>query len=107
MAFIRERYLEKVSHAAAAFIERESNRTSLITVTGIGGSKSLTHVKILISVIPESEEENVLGFLRRNVNSFKTYLKKDAKISRVPFVEFVSDKGEKNRLALENISKEV
>lgn len=95
---------EELHHSAAEFINRESNRSSLITVTRAMLSKDLASAKIMISVFPEAKEEEALHFLKRIRGDFRDYLKKTTKLARFPVIDFVLDEGEKNRQHLESLS---
>ena len=57
-----ENMLKKLS---AQFIEREGDKTSLITVTHVDISPDFTNAKIFISVLPEAKEEDALYFCKR------------------------------------------
>ena len=92
----KEKLPELLKHLAAEFIERESNRTSLVTVTNASISDSQKQVKILFTVLPEDQEEVVLEFLNRKRDFFE-YIDKHARIGRMPEIEFIIDTGEKNR----------
>jgi ribosome-binding factor A len=93
----KEKLPELLKHLAAEFIERESNRTSLVTVTNASISDSQKQVKILFTVLPEDQEEVVLEFLNRKKRDFFEYIDKHARIGRMPEIEFIIDTGEKNR----------
>ena len=101
----KEQYAEHIAHLAAAFLSRESNRTSLITVTRADVTDKMTVATIYCSVFPESEEPNALIFLKRMAGEFKHHLMHERSMVRVPHIDFVIDFGEKNRIRLEEISK--
>ncbi len=69
---------EKVSHEimklAATFIEREGDKTSLITVTRVSISPDLKQSTIYISVLPDSKQEAALNFCKRKMTDFKRYV---------------------------------
>ncbi len=93
----KEKLPELLQHLAAEWIERESNRTSLITVTGSQISDNQKRVRILFTVLPESQEPAVLDLLKRRMGDFINYIEKHARIGRMPEIEFSIDSGEKNR----------
>ncbi len=101
----KEQYAEHIAHLAAAFLSRESNRTSLITVTRADVTDKMTVATIYCSVFPESEEPNALIFLKRMAGEFKHYLMHEHLMVRVPHINFEIDFGEKNRLRLEEVAK--
>ena len=57
---------EALAHHAAMFFTRESNGTSLITVTRADVSPDLKNATVYISVLPESAEQKALEFAKRN-----------------------------------------
>ena len=79
------------------FIERNTNRQSLITVTGAKVSKDRKNLTILLTVFPESEEEKALSFLNRKRWEARDYLKQRLRTRVIPFISFKIDQGEKNR----------
>ncbi|NBV76780.1 ribosome-binding factor A [bacterium] len=91
---------EALAHYAAEFFVRESNGTSLITVTRADVSPDLKNSTIYISVMPESAEQDALAFAKRNRTELKAFIHK-AGIGRPPFIEVVIDYGEKNRQAVD------
>ena len=101
----KEQYAEHIAHLAAEFLSRESNRTSLITVTRADVTDKMTVANIYCSVFPESDEANALIFLKRMAGECKQYLMHEHRMVRVPHINFVIDYGEKNRVRLEEISK--
>ena len=92
---------------AADFFSRESNRLSLITVTDVEiRSRGATAV-ILVTVLPENQQESAVEFMHRQLTDFKEYVRTHSKIQRIPFFEVAIDRGEKNRQRLDEISKSV
>lgn len=96
---------ETIAHRAADFFARESNHQSLITVTRADVSPDLKNVLIFLSVLPESAEESVLHFARRNRTEFRDYLKDHAKLKSLPNVDFEIDYGEKNRQRIDELTR--
>ena len=95
---------EVVREVVAEYINRENNKTSLITVTRIDISPNLSSADIYVSVFPETAEESALNFLKRKRPEVKNEIKKKMNMRRIPFVDFKIDLGEKNRQKLEEIS---
>jgi ribosome-binding factor A len=107
MAAFKESRLEEImKQAAADFLQRESNRLSLITVTRVVMSDKLSKANIMLTVLPEDREEEALEFARRNRKNFGEYLIKHTKLQRLPSVNFEIDFGEKNRQRIDAISNE-
>lgn len=97
---------EMLTHMAAEFFARESNSQSLITVTHADIAPDFKNATVFISVLPESYEEQVLHFARRQRPEFREYLKKHARLKALPFVEFEIDYGEKNRQRIDLLTQE-
>lgn len=95
-----------IRELAAAFLQHESNGSSLITVTRVSLTDRLTKAIILISVLPEDKQDEALDFVRRKRAEFKEYVKKHAKIGRIPLFDFAIDFGEKNRQRIDELSNE-
>ena len=87
-------------------MNRASNRTSLITVTHASLSPDDRRATIYVTVLPDSEEENALAFLKRNRTDFREYVKKQTSLKFIPTLDFMLDVGEKNRQDIEALSLE-
>ncbi|MEI6304942.1 MAG: hypothetical protein WCP09_02915 [Candidatus Taylorbacteria bacterium] len=98
---------EILRELAASFFSRESNRTSLITVTDIEIRSHGATAVILATVMPENQEEVAIEFMRRQLTDFKEYVMNNSRIQRIPFFQVALDKGEKNRQRLDEITKSV
>jgi ribosome-binding factor A len=103
MSFKLEKGTQALRDAAAEFISRESNRTSLITVTSLSLSTDFSQAKILVSIFPEEAEKEALDFLKRKRGELRSYLGERVKTKRIPFIDFEIDNGEKNRRRLDEI----
>lgn len=88
---------EELAHQAGLFIARESNGTSLITVTRADVAPDLKNTTIFVSVLPKSQEETALAFLKRVRTDFHEFLKQKTVLRNVPTVDFMLDFGEENR----------
>jgi ribosome-binding factor A len=95
---------EIIRVAAAEFLARESNRQSLITVTGARMDEDGKTGSILITVYPETAEAGALQFANRNRTEFAHFFSKRHRGMRIPHIEFMIDRGEKNRQRLDEIS---
>ena len=99
-----DRKIGYIREVAADFVSRNSNRTSLITVTRTEMSLDGKGAKIFISVLPENKEEEALDFLKRQRSEFRKYLGEKIRMYPLPYIDFLIDAGEKNRQRLEEIS---
>lgn len=100
----QKRVSELIRQIASDFINRETNKTSLITVTSVDIAPNLSQCTLLVTVFPESAEESALNFLKRKRAELKHEVKKNTKMKRIPFFDFEIDKGEKNHQLIEEIS---
>jgi ribosome-binding factor A len=95
-----------ISELAAEFLSRESNRTSLITVTR---SEALNRGKkaiVYFTVLPEVEENAALEFARRKRGEFRKLLTDKKVVGFAPLIDFQIDLGEKNRQRIDQLSNE-
>lgn len=107
MDFKHEKVEHLIQKLASEFIERESNRNSLITVTRVYVPSDLKNAIIMFTVLPDGQEANALNFLKRSRGEFKEYFKKHAKAGRIPFFDFQLDKGEKIAQRIRELEEEV
>ena len=96
---------EQLRRIAADFLEMESNKKSLITVTRATVSKDLKGSTIFITVLPEAYEGTALGFAKRNAGEFRDYVKSKMKMRTLPFFSFEIDKGEKIRQKIDELEE--
>lgn len=88
---------EVIRSIAAEFIARTSNKSSLITVTGIDLSPDGKRVKVFLSVLPDHAMHAVLDFANRQQSEFRQALKDRSRLRVIPAVSFEKDIGEINR----------
>ena len=88
---------------AAEFVSRESNRTSLITVTSVFLSSDLSKTTVFITVFPETAEQEALDFLKRKKGELRAYAQERVKMRRIPLFDFEIDVGEKNRQQIDTL----
>ncbi|MBI5456910.1 ribosome-binding factor A [Candidatus Kaiserbacteria bacterium] len=96
---------EDIAHHAADFIARESNRTSLITVTHASIAPDLKNTTIFVTVLPKEQQEDALAFLKRVRTDFHDYLKSKTVFRNVPTVDFMLDIGEENRQRIDELTR--
>lgn len=92
-----------IRELAAQFLARTSNKTSLITVTGIDLSADGKRATILISVLPEHAMDGALDFANRHRDDFRDLLKERARLRIIPAIIFAKDKGEENRRKIDGL----
>ena len=99
----QEKVRELLRHLAAQFIAEEANKTPLITVTDVRISSAMREVAILVTVYPESGEEAALAYLLRKRADFRTFVKANARMQRLPRFDFGIDRGEKHRQRIDEL----
>lgn len=87
----RAKVASALLHTAAAFINRESNRQSLITVTKVELDETGREASVFVSVYPDEKAHGALDFLNRNVDDFKRYVRSQLKMHDIPRYRFVQD----------------
>jgi len=95
---------ETLREVAAEFLAREAGRQSLVTVTRTELSEDGKRGTIYMTALPEAAEEGAVNFANRNRTEFSAFFKTRVKGALPPHVEFVIDKGEKNRQRLDELS---
>ncbi len=95
-----------IKELSAQFLEKENNRTSLITVTACTVSRDFKKTTVFISVLPSEKEKSALDFVKRKRSELRDYLKKFLKTKNAPFVDVKIDLGEKNRQRIDELLQE-
>ena len=70
-----------IQHLVAEYLNLESNRMSLITVTGIDLSPDMGKAIILVSVFPDDKSKGALDFLNRKRDDVRVHIKKNSKLT--------------------------
>ncbi|MFA6272990.1 MAG: ribosome-binding factor A [Candidatus Paceibacterota bacterium] len=102
-----EKTLSICKQMAAEFLERESNRNSIITVTNATISNDRKYVIIFFTVIPTDQEKAALAFAKRKLSDFRKFVGEHARLGRLPFFEFAIDDGEKHRQKIDELSQTI
>ncbi len=87
----RAKVLSALEHTAAEFINRESNRQSLITVTHAELDDRGQEALIFVSVYPDERAHGAIDFLNRNVDEFKKFVRSRLKMHNIPRYRFMQD----------------
>ena len=98
---------EIIRELSAIFFSRQSNRQSLITVTAVESRERGGKAIILITVLPEDQEESALAFARRRLTDLRQYILENSRLGRVPFLKVMIDSGEKNRQKIDEIERKL
>ena len=102
-----EKLKEALMHAAAEFIARESNRTSLITVTSVEIGHKAQQATILITVLPETAEADALNFLKRKRAEMRDFIGQKVAMRQVPFMDIAIDPGAKHAQSIDAIFQSI
>ena len=102
-----EKIIGMIRALTTEYLNRESNRTSLITVTHIELTPDMKNATIFFTVIPEDKENAAIGFMLRQRKHIRDHIKKNSQFRVLPFIETKLDIGEKNRQLIETLSKKV
>ena len=105
MAYKKERSSSVIKEAASAFLSERSGEKDLITVTSVRLNKTLTQASVCLTVYPEDGEEGVVSRLNRERGALAEYIKQNTRLSVIPFLTFVLDKGEKYRQHIDSLSQ--
>lgn len=87
----QERALEVLRVLASEYLIRNSNRTSLITVTRVDASPDMKKATFFLSVLPEDKLGIAVDFAKRRKDDFRDYLKKHSRLHNIPYVTFLPD----------------
>jgi len=98
-----EKIANLIKELGASFLGRESNNTSLITVTSCTVSPNMKNSTLFITVLPEDKESNALEFAKRKRGELREFLKKNMQVKVIPFIEIEIDKGEKHRQKIDEL----
>lgn len=93
----------ELAHLAAEFLQRESNRQTLITVTRADISPDFAQATIYFTVLPQEAEEQALAFIKRQRTDFRTFVKKRMSLKKLPFFDFAIDTGEQHRQHIDTL----
>lgn len=96
-----------IQECAATFIQHEANTNPLITVTRVDLSPDLKRAIIFFTTIPDGKEADALIFLKRSATDLRNYLKQNAKMKRIPHLEFYLDAGERHRQHIDEVMREI
>lgn len=74
-------------------IELEFPQGTLLTISRVEVSSSLEHADIFVTVLPDSQTENILQLLEKNVYHLQKLLDKKLVLKFVPKIRFFVDEG--------------
>ncbi|HWC58030.1 MAG TPA: ribosome-binding factor A [Candidatus Paceibacterota bacterium] len=94
---------ERIKEILAPYIERESNRSALLTITRVTLSDRGKKALLYLSVLPETAEKDALGFLKRKRSTMRELLMEHLRIATIPFVDVTIDTGAKALHTIETL----
>ena len=94
---------DALKEAAAEFIQRNSNMTSLITVTRVELADRGGRAMIYITVFPEDKAKGALDMLKRKRSDFRESIPRKINIGRIPFCDFEIDASAKLLRTIESL----
>lgn len=101
-----QRIEERIKEILAPYIERESNRSALLTITRVELSELGKKALLYLSVLPETGENDAINFLRRKRSGMRELLKEQLRIATIPFIDVTIDTGQKALHTIEALLKE-
>ena len=99
----KDKVANHIKELAAEFLGRETNKTSLITVTSATCSPDLKRATVFITVFPVDKEKTALEFAKRKRADFREFLKKTMTTKNIPFIDIAIDLGEKHRQKIDEL----
>lgn len=100
-----ERAAGILKRLVADFLERNSNRTSLLTVTSVSFTNRRHEAIVYMTVLPDNQEAAALDFANRQKAELGKYISSHSKFGFIPKIRFEIDKGEKNRQRIDFLSQ--
>lgn len=102
-----ERAVSILLESAGRYIAREAGRDTMITPTRAVLSRDRKHATIYVSVFPDTEDVHAITFLMRHKDLFRNELKKTTRFTRLPFIRFEIDRGERARQHLDEVTRDL
>jgi ribosome-binding factor A len=96
-----------IQECAARFVQQEANTNPLITITRVDISPDLKRAIIFFTTIPDGKEQDALIFLKRSGSEMRQYLKENARLKRIPNLEFMLDAGERHRQHIDEVMRDI
>ena len=96
-----------IQECAARFVQQEANTDPLITITRVDISPDLKRAIIFFTTIPDGKEDVALIFLKRSGTEMRQFLKENARLKRIPNLDFMLDAGERHRQHIDDVMREI
>ncbi len=99
----KEKMDNLLKELSAEFLGRESDGSSLISVTRADVSPDFKRATVYITVLPDSMEEKALNFAKRQGGAMRSFLKGKLDTKNTPFLDIKIDLGEKHRQKIDEL----
>ncbi len=96
-----------IQECAARFVQQEANTNPLITITRVDISPDLKRAIIFFTTIPDGKEADALIFLKRSGTELRKFIKENARLKRIPNLDFMLDAGERHRQHIDDVMREI
>ncbi len=96
-----------IQECAARFVQQEANTNPLITITRVDISPDLKRAIIFFTTIPDGKEQDALIFLKRSASLMRQFLKENARMKRIPHLDFFIDAGERHRQHIDEVMRDI
>jgi ribosome-binding factor A len=99
----RGRWESIIQAKASEYLNSNSDTSSLITVTRVELDEKGKVAHVLLSILPETRESQAIAFAKRHERDIRRELEREHS-GFVPFISCELDRGEKNRLRIDELS---
>src|SRR5512140_249471 len=101
-----EKSASLISKFAAEYFALESNRDSLMTVTGADIMDKGKRAIIFFTTLPKEKEADALEFAKRRRKDFRQFVIDKKSFGFTPRMDFCIDQGERNRQRIDELLNE-
>jgi ribosome-binding factor A len=101
-----EKLSAAIQEVASKFINEESNRQSLVTVTRVAMEDKGKRATVFFTALPQHKEAQVLDFLSRKAGELRRILTDKKIVGFAPRISFAIDSGEHNRQRIDELLNE-
>jgi len=98
-----EKAAELILRFAAEYFEREANKDTLITITGVRMFDRGRRANVYFTALPPEKEAGALEFANRRRNDFRKFIMSKKSFGFAPAIKFEIDMGEHNRQKIDEL----
>jgi len=103
MTLRQEKITSHLKNTVSQYLKGIDFESRIVSITRLEISRDLKSAKIFVSSFPVGGEEKVLEILNKEKGEIKKYLSRKTKMKFLPELQFLEDKGEKNRQRIEEL----